>query len=120
MLKKNKAVPAGRLLKEDGALHIYEVSLEASEHYGTSDFHLVTAGFNGSSVGIRISRGSDSESENLKEPSQIVLTRQDFEVLIASYRAYERAEKKRLAAKPAAWSASSDDFDPFMDESELP
>ncbi|MEO7020587.1 MAG: hypothetical protein ABI234_10595 [Ktedonobacteraceae bacterium] len=110
MAENKNRVQVGRLLKEDGALQVYEVSTISG--YGVGGFELVTAAFNSTGVAVRVSCGPEYVGGSLPAASQVVLTRDDFAALIASYRAYERAEKKRHGA--------SSDFDPFLDEGELP
>jgi hypothetical protein len=109
MAENKNRVQAGHLLKEEPGFQMYELSIE--DGYGVGGFDMVTAAFNSSAVAVRVSRGAEYADGPLQEPSQVVLTRADFEKLIASYRAFERAEKKRAAAI----AASGDDFDPFLD-----
>ncbi|MGH2507050.1 MAG: hypothetical protein ACRDHZ_06515 [Ktedonobacteraceae bacterium] len=113
-MPKKKPVPVGRLLKEGYGLQIYALSTNAGYHL--SEFEMVTAAFNGMCVVIRVSRSGGSPDEPSKESSQVVLSPNDFETLLASYQAYKRVEKKLLASPP---SVPSDDF-PFVDEAELP
>ena len=73
-----------------------------------------TAAFSGSHVAVRVVRGQSHYNDGV-QVSQVVLDRDDFRTLVASYRAFERAEKKVSAPAPA-----SDDFDPFLDSDNLP
>lgn len=70
----------------------------------------VTAAFNRSQVAARVVHGPSSPSDPV-QVSQVVLSREDFEVLIASYRAFVRAEKTSCANE----AGRLDDFDPFDD-----
>ncbi|MEO7022022.1 MAG: hypothetical protein ABI234_17860 [Ktedonobacteraceae bacterium] len=112
MAENKNRVQAGRLLKEEGALQVYELSTISG--YGVGGFDLVTAAFNSTGVAVRVSSGTEYAGSSLPAASQVVLTRDGFAALVASYRAYERAEKKRYG------TLSDGDFDPFLDEGELP
>jgi hypothetical protein len=66
-------------------------------------------------VAVRVVRGPLSASD-VVQVSHLVLSREDFDTLIASYRAYVRAEKKSCAGGAGTY----DDFDPFLDSDDLP
>lgn len=112
---KNK-VQAGRLLKEEPGFQLYEILTE--DGYGLGGFGMTVAAFNAYGVAVRVSRGTGYESDEMQASSQVVLSRDDLEKLMASYRAFERAQKK--AASALASTPASDDFDPFLDSDDLP
>lgn len=101
-------VKAGQLLKAEPGFQLYQILIEDGS-VAVGGYDLVTAAFNPYGVGIRISRGCEYVGGPLQQPAQVTLTHEDFQTLIASYRAFERAEKKRMASAP------SDDFEPFLD-----
>src|SRR5690242_6501006 len=108
MAEQKNRVQAGRLLSQDNQVWIYELSTAAKSWNALGDVEMVTAAFNQSGVAVRVSRDPNSDGSQAG-PAQVVLSRSDFLKLIASYRAFERAEKRGAATPPA------DDYDPFLD-----
>jgi hypothetical protein len=114
---ENKRTQAGRLLTDNGYMQVYELETDIGSLAGRSvaAFDQTTAAFSYTHVALRTSRGGyDDEVQQ----AQVVLSREVFQSLLASYRAFERAEKKFIAAHAA--SAEADDFDPFLDSDPLP
>jgi hypothetical protein len=120
MAENKNRVQAGHLLKNEDGVCIYNVSTLVNTWADSGSFDHVTAAFSSSHVAVRIVHGFTSYHEAVSV-SQIALTREDFQVLLASYRAFERLEKKgREAAVLAPAVPVSDDFDPFLDADDLP
>ncbi len=115
MAKNKIRVYPGQLLKEESGIQVWEVSTETG-YGGIGGFDVVMAAFNRCSVAVRVSRGPAFNDGPMPEQSQIALSRDDFEVLIASYHAFQRAEKKNGSAVVPA----SDDFYRFIDSDDMP
>lgn len=110
--QKKNTVQAGRLLSDNGVIQVYELetSIESQAVWNTGAFDQVTAAFSRTHVALRVARG---QYEGVPQTYQVIVPREVFLCLQASYRAFERAEKNRLAPAP-------DDFDPFIDANDLP
>jgi siroheme synthase len=112
---KNKVQP-GRVLSENNGVVVYELETGIPYWNGVADFEQVTAAFNTTGVAVRVVPGTAGDELSLRAPAQIVLTREVFAKLIASYRAYERMEKKAAVEIAALAPAPvGDDYDPFLD-----
>jgi hypothetical protein len=107
MAQSKKRVQSGRLLKADGNIQVYNLRTSVLT-FRSESLEQVTATFDPKLVAVRVSSGPDYAGDDLRV-SQVVLTLEDLETLIASYRAYLRAMKKHFPA-PAP-----DDYDPFLD-----
>jgi hypothetical protein len=112
MAENKKHVYPGQLLKEEPGFQVYELSTE-SGYSGIGSFDVAMVAFNRSAVALRVSRGAAYSDGPLPAPSQVVLSRDDFEVLIASYHAFQRFEKKFIGDALVSG-------DPFADSDDLP
>jgi hypothetical protein len=115
MAENKNRVQAGHLLKNEDGVCVYEVSTLVNTWADPASVDHVTAAFSGSHVALRVVRGLTHYNDTV-QVSQVALTRDDFQVLLASYRAFERLEKK--GRETAA--SGPDDFDPFLDADDLP
>lgn len=106
--KKHGKAQAGRLLSDNGSIQVYEVETSLGSMWGRQApyFDQTTVAFSETHVAVRVSRGDQDETVHA---SQVVLSRDTFLTLLASYQAYERAGKRRPAPV-------SDDYDPFLDD----
>ncbi len=109
MAENKNRVQAGRLLADANGVQVYELSTGVDTWAHPESWGQVTAAFNRFGVAVRVVRPSYIDGGAV-EVTQVVLSPDDFAVLLASYRAYERAEKKRPAP------AIPEDFDPFLDD----
>jgi hypothetical protein len=119
-----KRTQPGRLLQEHLGLQVYEIKTVLSGWHVEVDLDQITAVFTGQSVALRLVHGCcDKQEDVMAQPqvAQVVMSREDFQTVLASYRAYERAEKKRfVSCSVPSGSAPADDYDPFLDSDEMP
>ncbi len=103
---------AGQLLEERHGFRLYKLSTD--EGYTLGGFALMLAAINPYGVALRVSRGVAYDSDEMQPTSQVVLTHDELETLIASYRAFQRTERKRQAEMlTPPWA---DNYDPFLDD----
>ena len=105
----SEVVEPGRILFDDNGTRYVELFAEYPRYlnWGGSVEQKV-AGFDGSGVALMVSG---------EESARIVLTKQEFAVLVASYQRYQADEEQRQAEVRARIqaAAAADDFDPFLD-----
>ena len=117
MTQNNNRVQAGHMLKDEDGVRVYEIATNVNVWTGVESFDQVTAAFSSKGVAVRVvSSGYDHDPLKI---AQVVLSREDFRTLLASYRAFERAENKGKELAATATSPN-DDFDPFLDDYEVP
>lgn len=119
----SKKVQPGRLVSENYGLYLYELSSDFQPYVSglVEGFETVHVAFSSSNVAVRVVRGVELISPDCPGASalhQVILEREVFDRLIASYQAYKRAKAKWDAEKNSA--SVPDDYDPFIDSDELP
>jgi hypothetical protein len=110
MAERKNSVHAGRLLAHSDGVQVYESALVVTRWADPGSVEQVTLACSRSRVVVRVVRAPSSASD-AGQVSHLVLPREDFDTLIASYRACARAEKKACAGG----AGTPDDFDPFLD-----
>lgn len=111
MAENKQRVQAGRVLTTSESVQVTEIATSAARWADPGSVDQVTAAFSHSMVAVRVVQGpSPTYGADQAQISQVVLSREHFETLMASYRAYLRAEKR------AGVASRHDDFDPFLDD----
>lgn len=122
MAKNMKTVQAGRLLADTNDVQVYELSIDVDAWGRVGSLAQATVAFNPAGMAVRVVRPAYGEGQDPDkvEVQQVVLSRDAFLSLLASYRAFERAEKKAEKEQARLSPLPSDDFDPFIDDNNLP
>jgi len=115
MAEQKTRVQAGRLVMASDGVYVYDVASSVTRWADPGSVEQVTVACSRSLVAVRVVR-TPSSAFDAPQVSQVVLPREDFDTLIASYRACVRAEKKSCAGG----SGMADDFDPFLDADDCP
>jgi len=116
LAERKTRVQAGRVVTNSDGVQVAEIATSVARWVDPGSVEQVTAAFSHATVAVRTVQGpSQRYDANQAQVSQVVLSREDFDTLIASYRAYVRAEQKSCAGV----SGRHDDFDPFLDADDL-